>query len=326
MFSQLVSILKSKKIEKVLILTHQSADPDGLGSCLALKEGLSQIGISSKVGVPQSIGKFCKTTFGDWISQVEINPEIEDYDLVFVLDTSSSPQLNPLEIKGKIVLIDHHLPGDLEKKAEFKFIRKNAKSTSQLIYCLLEELNVEINEEMAELLLIGLIYDSRHLKLAEKKEFEVLIKLLQKSRLSYGEILEKMHSPPELSERIARLKASRRSELYKINGYVVLFSKISSFEGSSANSLVKMGADIAIVGCIRKNEIRISGRGRRNILEHVDLAEDVFKKLEDIIQGQAGGHNLAASGNGKNTESWDKVKNKILEILKKKLGGKVKKL
>lgn len=320
---KIVNLLK--RSEKVILLSHHNADPDGLGSALALSMGLKQKNIQTRIGVAESVSKLSKKLFKEY--KIEINPEIEDKEVVLVLDTSSSEQLGEIEIKGKkTIVIDHHYPGNLKEKAHLSWINSEAKSVCELIYELLNELNCEFTPEISTFLILGISYDTGHLKYGDKNTFSILSKLLKYTDKDFNEILSLLYLPPDISERIAYLKAANRMDVYRIKDYLIIFSKIGSFEGSSARSLVRYGGDIAIVGCKRKNEIRISGRARREISEKMNLAEDIFSKIEPIIKGSAGGHSSAASANGRKPETMGKAFKVILNNLERYLGEKAEKI
>ena len=53
---------------------------------------------------------------------------------------------------------------------------------------------------------------------------------------------------------------------------------------------------------------------------------DIFSSVSDFIGGSAGGHDAAASANGKKPENMNKAFDKILTEIEKKLGKKSKKL
>jgi phosphoesterase RecJ-like protein len=323
MFEKIISELK--KVKNILILTHHNADVDGVGSALALQEGLKQKKIKSKVGAAESVSKYAQNLVKGY--EILIDPGVKGYDLIFVVDTSSPEQLEPIKISEaeKILVLDHHIPGKLEKIAKSSVIDPEAKSSAEMVYELLKEMKIKITPEIAVFLISGIVTDTAHLGFADKGTFELLTELLDKSGKGYQEILHILHTPIDFSERVARLKAAKRLDSYRIGETLVVFSRVGSFEAGVARSFLKLGADIAIVACLQKGKIRISGRCRNYLTDKIHLAE-IFSKINDIIDGSGGGHDAAASANGKKPQNMEKAFRKILNLIEERLGEKAKKL
>lgn len=298
-----------KESENVLILAHHNADIDAVGSAIALYEFLDREAV---LAVPDTVSKGAKDLADDYT--FEKNPSLENFDTVVVLDCPSLEQLDPMDIEnfeGRTMLIDHHSRGNLYDLVDFKHTDSEAKSTAELIYELFDE---EPNEKASEAMICGIVADTSHLRFAEEKQFRCISELLPKSGKGYSDILSILNTPVDRSERIARLKAASRIENYDVGGKLVCFSEVGSFEAASARSFLRVGADIAIVFSQRKNEMRVSGRCRRGLTEEVHLGKDVFSEVEDVLDGSAGGHDAAASGNGNNTD-YDEMKRALIERL-----------
>ncbi len=102
------------------------------------------------------------------------------------------------------------------------------------------------------------------------------------------------------SERIARLKASKRVKLIKINEWLIAFSNISAFQASAARALVSLGASVAIVAGEKGEKIQVSMRATRDFHEKtgVHLGRDIAKPLGEYLRGMGGGHAVSAGVNG----------------------------
>jgi|GEM_PF-6653510 len=108
-----------------------------------------------------------------------------------------------------------------------------------------------------------------------------------------------MESEPPLYERIARLRALERMRVYAVGDFVLVTSRVSSFEGSSAWLLVQAGADLAFVG----SKDRISARLSPRFLRRTGITlQDIFSRLAADVGGSWGGHDAAA---GMHTENVD---------------------
>ncbi len=310
------------KAERVLILAHHNADIDAVGASIPLKEYL---GKKAELAVPDTVSKGARDLAKDY--DFMKSPEDVDYDVVVVLDCPTSEQLKPLDLKdfeATKVLIDHHSPSDLIDTVDLAVTDPEARSTSEIVYEILAG-QWDINKKAAEALICGIVADTSHLRLAEEKQFKIISELLPKTDGTYSEILSVLSTPIDRSERIARLKAVSRSKIYEIGEKILVFSYVGSFEAASARTLLKVGADIAIVFSPRSDSMRVSGRCRRELTEDIHLGKDLFSEIQDLLDGSAGGHDAAASGNGRNAD-MEEIKNAMISILEDIFDGKIKEL
>ncbi|MFB6076290.1 MAG: bifunctional oligoribonuclease/PAP phosphatase NrnA [Candidatus Aenigmatarchaeota archaeon] len=322
---KILELLKGNK--KFIILSHHNSDPDAICSSIVLKEYLEHKDKEVRLGVSKSINKISKKILKEFNEEIEINPHINDTEKVVVVDTSSFEQLEPIELlSNDIYLIDHHSPQDVYRRSKISYVDEESPSTCELIYKILDNSDYDIREEISTLLILGIVYDTGHLKHSRPETFQIMSKLLENSDKSYGQIIQLLHTKTDISERIARLKAATRMNIYRIRDYLIVFSKIGSFESSCARSLVKFSADLAIVANENEDELRISGRCNKSISKDLDLVEDIFNSLPDIIGGSSGGHREAASANGTKVGKMEEAFQEILKGLENKLGEKAKKL
>lgn len=308
-----------------MILTHHNADADAIASAIALSEFLKSKKIKVVIGVSESVSKPAKNIAKKF--EIEIDPDCKRFENVIVVDGSSSDQFSTVKNLKVDLIIDHHIPGDLEKKAKFKLINPNERSTSQIIYNLLKRLNFEIDEKMSKILAAGILADTSYLRLARRKELKILLELLEISNKELCDIIKMIEIKSDTSERVACLKAAKRADIYKIGDLIVAVSMLTSHEAAAARSLIKIGADIAVVVTIKKKtEVRISSRARDEILKYgLDLSE-IFKEVGNIIGGSGGGHDLAGSANGRDVNSVKKAIGFILRSISNKVGQRWKSL
>lgn len=305
-----------ERAESLLILTHHNADIDAIGSSIALYELL---GGGADLGVAESISKGARGLSRDY--SFEVNPSLKGYDLIVVLDCPSEEQLEPLDLSesdAEKTLIDHHSPGKLEDLVDNSFMDPEARSTSEMVYEIARESGWEVDGKTATAIVCGIVADTSHLKHVGAKQFEYISELLQETEKNYSEILSILRTPVDFSERVARIKAAKRIDAHRLGKTIAVFSKVGSFEAASARSLLRLGADIAIVACPREKELRISGRCKRKLTDRLHLADDVFAPLEETIEGSAGGHDAAASSNGKNMDE-EEIFGAMLERLERLL-------
>jgi phosphoesterase RecJ-like protein len=308
---------------KILILTHHNADIDAVSSALALQAGLMQLGLSASIGVAESIARAARQIAVG--AKILVNPDCASFDTVILVETSVPEQLAGVKNLRADIIVDHHPPGPLVKRAKAVWIETKARSSAQMIYALLKEMGCKIDKELAKIIAAGIVADTAHLRLARAEEFDVLLKLLR-TGLGYSDVLAAITTPPDRSEIIACLKAATRAQLFGIDKLILAISKVKSHEAAAARGLLKLGADIAIVAAVKEAEVRISSRSKEKVLQlGIDLAE-IFAKIGEIIGGTGGGHALAGSANGPNVKAADAALNYALKTIAKKLSKPFRKL
>ena len=156
-----------KNSKNILLHCHPSPDPDSIGSVLAMKKYLVSIGKN----VTAIIGDYDYPT--NMIDSFPIEKEIEkksffdinleDFDLFIILDSSSTTQISrqgevifPEHLKT--IVIDHHKTNI--RFGDINLVDKDAASTTQVLYKLFKEWNVEIDKDLALYLFIGIYGDT----------------------------------------------------------------------------------------------------------------------------------------------------------------------
>lgn len=315
----------AKSGQRILVLCHHNADPDAVASALVLADVLKKLGAKSMAGAAEDITLTSQALLKNLGREIQVNPPL-DADLVVLVDTSSFDHLGEFgtklkETTPKLAVVDHHRPvEEMKRLSSFHFVREDFASESELIFRLVAELGEKLTPEQASLLLAGIISDTGHFRLAKPETFEVVNALL-KAGADYGRVLESIKLPEDLSKRMAMLKAAMRSELRRVHGTLVMFSKLGSFEGDAAGMLVRIGADAAFVGSEDKGKVRLSGRARLEVLKATGLhLGEVMESLGKQFEGTGGGHAGAASMSGKG--KLEDVKKSLFKILQEKLKPK----
>ncbi len=320
--SKLTEMLK--KARKCDILLHHNADPDAVGSGVALAIGLKQLGVECRVVAPLGLSAQSKKLLQAYPYPIEEDAS-QLSEMVIVVDTGSSAQLPAQALNNKkVVVIDHHTPGDVAKSALISFVDEKCRATAVVIYYLLLGMNVKITREIATYLIAGIVADTGFLRMCRNEEVHVLDALLKKG-VDLQHIMNVLHVERDYSERIAVLKGVRRVELYSVGEVIVAITEIGSYESMVALSLLKLGADVGVAANIQKDEIRISCRVRSSVAQQINMLE-IFSQLENLLNGKSGGHITAVSFNGKAPENWDKAREQIVKAISEKLGKKVKKI
>ncbi|MFZ3076949.1 MAG: DHH family phosphoesterase [Candidatus Aenigmatarchaeota archaeon] len=311
-FAETLKVVKGKK---VLVLTHHNADIDAAASAIALAEGLKHIEADAKIGVAESVSRAAQKLAEGF--KIIIDPDCKSFDYVILVDTSVPEQLTSVKNVRADFIIDHHPEGKLAEKV-VSYIVENAKSSAQLVYAVLKELKIEIDENLARIISAGIVADTAHFRHADSEVFLIMSELTRK--IKFSDVLQMITSEDaDPSGRVAALKAASRMDIYKFGEILVALSNVVSHEAAACRGLLKLGADIAIVVAEKESETRISSRAKEKITEkNLDLSE-LFQEVGKFLEGSGGGHPLAGSANGKR-KNRDELRKLILRLLTKKLG------
>ncbi|MCL5795130.1 MAG: bifunctional oligoribonuclease/PAP phosphatase NrnA [Patescibacteria group bacterium] len=155
---------------RILLITHENPDGDALGSTLALSFVLKNMGKSiSAVCVDANPQVF---SFLPKVSLIKKDFLLGDFDLIFILDCGDLKRTGYIDRlkyyahkrRKKIINIDHHPKNDVHKIAWYNLVDYQASSTSEIVYKLLKNMRVKIDQDIATCLLCGLYTDTGSFK------------------------------------------------------------------------------------------------------------------------------------------------------------------
>ena len=148
--------------DRFLVTTHENPDGDALGSLLATKLGLEQLGkdvtifLTGPAPLPQEY------SFMDLGSLLREPPPDADERVLVAVDCASQSRLAAgtalIERAPLTIDIDHH--HDNSRFGDLNLIVADASSTSEIMRDLFRELGVEVTPEIAEPLYIALVTDT----------------------------------------------------------------------------------------------------------------------------------------------------------------------
>jgi bifunctional oligoribonuclease and PAP phosphatase NrnA len=148
--------------DRFLVTTHENPDGDALGSLLATKLILEQLGkdvvifLAGEVPLPREyqfmeLGELRREPPGDASERVLV-----------AVDSANERRLGPdpsvLNGAPLVIDIDHH--HDNTRFGQLNYIVGNASSTGEILYDLLNELGAELTPEIAEALYIAVVTDT----------------------------------------------------------------------------------------------------------------------------------------------------------------------
>lgn len=185
-----------KKYSTIVIARHIGADPDALGSQLALKEAIKNTFPSKKV---YAVGSYSSKFKYMGLLDTGINFEEEVKErMLIVLDTPDIKRIDEANLNDYdyIVKIDHHPL--IEKFASIEIIDENSSSTSQLIIKFLLDNKIKITTSMAENLYIGIVGDTDRFLHAytSTDTFDLVTKLLKLTNINFTALYEPLYTRP----------------------------------------------------------------------------------------------------------------------------------
>ena len=277
-----------RRFKHVLYLCHRNADPDAIGSSFALAQAFE-----GSIGAVDDLSRTGASLAHVLGADLLIDPPLEDYDLVVLVDTSVAMQVGQ-RLPACYGLVDHHLDAGLLDQALF-FIQRPARSTAEIVWNILKASGIKPGREAALGLLAGMISDTGRFKRASPETFAAASELLAKGGFDYEEALGALAVPASLSQRMAELKAASRCQVEHQGRWLIAWTSVNSFEGSASMALVELGADVALVAGRHGSRVRISGRsGREANRSDLNLAEILGRTAKEF-GGEGGGHRSAAA-------------------------------
>jgi len=208
-------VLAKAKAKLVVLLCHQNADPDALGSVYAFAQLLKRtlprmdVEVAPAQGVSKISGEILKAIPMD----ITTTPKIEVADVIFLLDTSTIEQLGPWKSRLKhitkpIIVIDHHVTHPETKElAHLTVIQEDASSTCEIVYEMFKQLKIHPSPETAQALFLGIAFDTQRFRIANSTTFKTIAELIDLG-VNPKEVLGLLMTPLDYSEKVARLKHS----------------------------------------------------------------------------------------------------------------------
>ena len=326
-FEDFKAYLKDKN---VLITTHDSVDLDGVVSCYIFKSFFTnyfnneaslifpEFSKSTRDFLKKVSQKFKELTFS-----FNDDFDISNIDVILVLDTNNLAQvsifdkLNILNTNIPHIFIDHHFnlkKGYKNNLSSLNIINEDVSSTSEIIFELCEFFNFKLELPYKFLLISAILTDSGFFKYGNNDTIKRISRLLDE-KLDFQEIISTLEFEKDISEKLARIKALQRLKVIRSKDWLIGMTHVGSFEARVATLLINTGFDVSIVYSEKKTTFRISTRAKKSVCLKAGLhLGKILQEVAEDCEGSGGGHDGAASLNGKN--DLKKVLNKIIEKIK----------
>ncbi len=164
-YNKLITFLEREDVQRFLLVAHERPDGDTVSATLAMARLLRSLGkkitVASSHGVPE-VFKYLP----DW-RDAKSDFLVGDFDAIILIDngdlkrTGYAERIIAAKTRGiPIVNIDHHPKNDIWKYATINVIDENVSSTCEIIFGLFKKINLELEPEIATMLLTGIYTDT----------------------------------------------------------------------------------------------------------------------------------------------------------------------
>lgn len=318
-FSEVLDLLTGA--ENIAIYSHINTDCDAMGSSLALKEALVSLGKKVDIFTHSEF----PATFEFYGDLSFVNKKTcEKYDLVVCLDVANESRLGKYKytyrkgVKNTLAIDHHHLSNENFCKVNYV---KEASSTSEILFEIINKLKIRFNKYMCKCLLSGILTDTGKLSHSvSEKTFTIVGRLLRYGKISMEDVIVPLFN--SMSKNIFALmqKAYNIVEFYAKEKFaIIMLSKEDFAETNTTLNDTDAFPDIplqlkSVQFCILASEddqgyFRVSFRSKGNI------------SARDVAQSFGGGGHLNASG-CKIFGTYAEVKEQLIENSMQVLGWK----
>ncbi len=307
-----------KKAEKIVILTHETPDGDAIGSSLAMRVALKQLGKNPDVIIKEVPKIF---DFLPGREEIKENSDIEKYDLAISLDCADFKRLvgnEYFENAKQTIVIDHH--GSNKMYSDINFINPVSPACCQILIGMFQYFNINIDKELGTCILTGIITDTGGFRYSgvTPETFEFTADLLQKG-VNVSDIYKRVLDTKTKSNFELMKRTIDRMEF--LQDGKVTFTYITNKDLEEVNAgigdhegLVEIGRDIEGV------EVSVFIRQREDDenLYKVSMRSNDYVNVSDVcLMFSGGGHEKAAGAIVQG--DIEQVKQKVMNELEKVL-------
>lgn len=297
-----------KNCNSAAILTHINEDPDTIGSCLAFREALLNMGKRAVVYVSAAVEKRISFIGTDYV--IYDGKEQEKHDLCVCIDCGDILRIGKRkELFDKAehsINIDHHRTNTLF--AEVNYVDALSSAAGEILCGLFDEMNIEKNDKIARLLYTAIASDTGSFKYSNvtPKTMRAAADLMEYS-FDHSEILRLLFDCKSLKN--AKIEAQALNEMESFCGGKIRLVTMTKemyekydVEVQDAPNLVDVpreieGTEIAL--CLKEQESEI----------RVNMRSNGYADVSKAAVALGGGGHIRAAGAS--------VKGKTLEEAKK---------
>ncbi len=315
--NSLKDVINEISSSKLIGITyHTSPDGDALGSALALSKALNKICKRNYIISKEKIPRDFSYLNADHIINGEEVTIKENTDCLIALDCGNTERLSgDFQFHSrnfKIINVDHHLSND--RYGDINYVNTDAAATAEIIYDIIKEFEIEIDEDIAKCIYTSLITDTgsfRHSGTSSKTHN------IAGELIDIGIDFSAIHREVFDNKPLEKLKLYGKvfDTIEMFYNRKVCFMTITesildelAIEDSDTSDVISFGTQIdtvEVVALFKENKegTKISIRSKNNV--------DV-RKVAEAFGG--GGHTKASGCFIKNTSLEDAKKSILLQI------------
>ncbi|MBR0490545.1 MAG: bifunctional oligoribonuclease/PAP phosphatase NrnA [Clostridia bacterium] len=302
--------------ESIVILTHQTPDGDAIGSSLAMKLALENMGKSPDVIVPEVPEVY---NFLPGREDIKAESDVKQYELAISVDCATEMRIDGKEYfenAKHTIVIDHH--GSNTMYGDFNYVNPVSPACCDILAGIFDYYDINITKDIGTCLLTGIITDTGGFKYpaTTAETFEFAAELLRKG-VNVSEIYKR--TMDTMSRATFELTKRVMDRMEILEDGKVAFTYITKKDVNEVNAkpgdhegLVNIGRNLSGVQVsifIRQNEedkdeYRVSMRTNGDV-----NASDI------CLMFGGGGHPRAAGATVEGT--IEEVKEKLMKEIKK---------
>ena len=147
-----------KKAQTIVVLTHESPDGDAVGSSLAMKLIIEELGKNADVIIPEYSRLF---NFLPSAEDIMIDSEIKNYNLAISVDCATLKRMAKKECfenAKSTIVIDHH--GSNTMYGDLNYVNPASPACCEVIAGMVKSYEIDITKDIGTCLMTGIITDT----------------------------------------------------------------------------------------------------------------------------------------------------------------------
>ncbi len=307
-----------EEAESILLLSHINPDGDAIGSVYGFKKSLEALGKTVYAVTEEPLSDYFEMFRDEFIPLKDFQ---EEYDLAVALDTGDTKRLGKcVELfKGETAVIDHHETN--EGYGKYNYIDGESASCGEIIYDIIEDMNIILSPEAADGLYAALLTDTGGFIYSNTTaETHRKAARLIEAGADYVHINKKLME--EKSFEVHRITALCVENMeFFADGKICVVTLDNSFcekNGITAESISGLAALPRTVSGVDTGVfISETVKGKTKVSLR---SSEIVDAAEISVMFGGGGHLRAAGFTREDISPFD-MKNEIVEIITKKLEG-----
>ena len=151
-------IKEIKQAGTIVILTHETPDGDAIGSSLAMRLMLEELGKKADVIIPEYSRMY---QFLPGADKIQKDSEIQKYDLAISVDCANLKRLAQnqyFENAKRTIVIDHH--GSNNMYGDLNYVNPVSPACCEILVSMSEYFGLTITKELGTCIMTGIITDT----------------------------------------------------------------------------------------------------------------------------------------------------------------------